>query len=237
MWFVEYFGNNVGRLAVFVNTHDFNGDGKSDIAWRGPTGDLAIWLMNGTQILSGPDLGNVPTSWSIVGQRQLNNSGYADLLWRGPTGDLSIWFMNGTQILSTADFGTIPTSWSIVGTSAYNASNGYAELFWRDTTGDLAIWQINGSADPRSAGSRQCADQLDDRRHRRLQRHRQRRHSLAWPERRRGDLVHERHADRLQSGFHQRADQLDDRRHRRLQRRRQDRHSVAQQLPATYRSG
>ena len=127
------------------DTHDFNGDGYSDIAWRGPTGDVAIWLMNGTQILSGPDLGNVPTNWTIVGQRQLNNSGYADLLWRGPTGDLSIWFMNGTQILSTADFGTIPTNWSIVGTSAYNASTGYAELFWRDTAGDLAIWQINGT--------------------------------------------------------------------------------------------
>ena len=131
--------------ASLTRTHDFNGDGKSDIAWRGPTGDLAIWLMNGTQILSGPDLGNVPTNWSIVGQRQLNNSGYADLLWRGPTGDLSIWFMNGTQIVSTADFGTIPTSWSIVGTSAYNASKGYAELFWRDTAGDLSIWQINGA--------------------------------------------------------------------------------------------
>ena len=127
-----------------VTAHDFNGDGKSDIAWRGPTGDLAIWLMNGTQILSGPDLGNVPTSWSIVGQRPLNNSGFADLLWRSSTGDLSIWFMNGTQILSTADFGTIPTNWSIVGTSAYSASKGYAELFWRDTAGDLAIWQING---------------------------------------------------------------------------------------------
>ena len=35
----------------------------------GPTGNVAIWLMNGTQILSSPDLGNVPTSWTIVGQR------------------------------------------------------------------------------------------------------------------------------------------------------------------------
>ena len=128
-----------------IVAHDFNGDGYSDIAWRDAAGDLAIWLMNGTQILSSPDLGNVPTSWSIVGQRQFNNSGYADLLWRSSTGDLSIWFMNGTQILSTSDFGTIPTSWTIVGTSAYHASAGYAELFWRDTAGDLSIWQINGT--------------------------------------------------------------------------------------------
>ena len=132
-------------IVPLTDTHDFNGNDKSDIAWRGPTGDVAIWLMNGTQVLSAPNLGNVPASWSIVGQRDVNGDGHADLLWRGPTGDLSIWFMNGTQILSTGDFGTIPTSWSIVGTSAYSASKGYAELFWRDTAGDLSIWQINGT--------------------------------------------------------------------------------------------
>jgi len=28
---------------------------------------VAIWLRNGTQILSAPDVGNVPTSWTIQG--------------------------------------------------------------------------------------------------------------------------------------------------------------------------
>jgi hypothetical protein len=128
-----------------AHTHDFNGDGYSDIAWRNSNGDVAIWLMDGTQILSAPDVGNVPTSWSIVGQRQLNNSGYADLIWRNTDGDVAIWLMNGSQILSAPDLANVPTSWSIVGTGAYNATNGYAELFWRDTAGDLAIWQINGT--------------------------------------------------------------------------------------------
>ena len=130
-------------VASAVDTHDFNGDGKSDIAWRNTNGDVAIWLMNGTQALSATDLGNVPTSWSIVGQRQLNNSGYADLIWRNTNGDLAIWFMNGTQALSAADLGNVPTSWSIAGTSAYNAT--YAELIWRNTDGDVAIWQMNGT--------------------------------------------------------------------------------------------
>jgi FG-GAP repeat len=48
-------------------TGDFNGDGKSDIAWRNTDGDVAIWLMNGLQILSATDLGNVPTAWTIQG--------------------------------------------------------------------------------------------------------------------------------------------------------------------------
>ena len=38
-------------------THDFNGDGKSDIAWRNSDGDVGMWLMNGTQILQQPGFG------------------------------------------------------------------------------------------------------------------------------------------------------------------------------------
>jgi hypothetical protein len=131
--------------ASLTDTHDFNGDGYSDIAWRNSNGDVAIWLMDGTQVLSAPDVGNVPTSWSIVGQRQLNNSGYADLIWRNTDGDVAIWLMNGSQILSAPDLANVPTSWSIVGTGPYNASNGYAELFWRNSNGDVAVWEINGT--------------------------------------------------------------------------------------------
>lgn len=40
---------------------------KTDILWRNANSDVAIWLMNGTQVLSAPDLGNVPTSWTIQG--------------------------------------------------------------------------------------------------------------------------------------------------------------------------
>ena len=126
-------------------SHDFNGDGYSDVAWRDTAGDLAIWLMNGTQPLSDTDLGNVPTSWTIVGQCQLNNSGYADLIWRNTNGDVAIWLMNGTQILSAPDLANVPLSWTIVGTGPYSAAKGYAELFWRNTNGDVAIWQINGT--------------------------------------------------------------------------------------------
>jgi len=134
---------------VAVATHDFNGEGYSDIVWRDALGDLSIWLMNGTQIASAPILGNVPTNWTIVGQRQISNvlssNGYANLLWRDTAGDLAFWFMNGTQVVSAPVFDNVPPNWTIVGTSAYNAKNGYAELFWRDTVGDLAIWQINGT--------------------------------------------------------------------------------------------
>ncbi len=35
-----------------TDTHDFNGDGKSDILWRNTNGTVAIWEMNGGQVLA-----------------------------------------------------------------------------------------------------------------------------------------------------------------------------------------
>jgi hypothetical protein len=58
---------NVTTSWIIAETGDFNGDGFSDILWRNANGDVAIWLINGTQILSAPDVGNVPMSWTIQG--------------------------------------------------------------------------------------------------------------------------------------------------------------------------
>jgi hypothetical protein len=139
---------NVANLVmswnVQTNTHDFNGDGKSDIAWRDSSGDTAIWLMNGASVLSSAALGNVPTTWSIVGQRDFNGDGYADLLWRDMSGNTAIWFMNVTQILSSAAIGNIPTTWSVVGTGIF-PGEGSSSIFWRDTAGDIAVWLVSVS--------------------------------------------------------------------------------------------
>jgi probable HAF family extracellular repeat protein len=95
-------------LPAGVATHDFNGDGMSDILWRNTTnGDVGIWLMNGSQFLSLADLGVIPVSWQIVGQRDFDGDGKADLLWQNSNGDTSIWLMNGAQIVTAQDLGVI----------------------------------------------------------------------------------------------------------------------------------
>src|SRR5262249_44155282 len=56
---------SIGAAWVFVqpprpekaNTHDFNADGYSDIAWRDTGGNTAIWLMKGTTTLSSGGIG------------------------------------------------------------------------------------------------------------------------------------------------------------------------------------
>jgi phospholipase C len=124
----------------FANSHDFNGDGKSDIALRDISGNTALWYMNGANVLSASMIGAVPTSWSIVGQRDFDGDGKADLLWRDTSGNTAIWFMNGNQ----NGLGNNPTTWSVVGTGDFNG-DGYGDILWRDTSGNLAVWLMNGA--------------------------------------------------------------------------------------------
>ena len=86
----------------------------SDILWRDTSGDVAIWLMNGTQVSSAAGLGQVATTWTIIGTGDYNGNRYSDILWQDTSGDIEIWFMNGLQIASSAYVGKAPnTSWTI----------------------------------------------------------------------------------------------------------------------------
>jgi hypothetical protein len=124
-------------------THDFNGDGKSDILWRNSDSTVGLWLMNGTQFTPS-SFGVLPLSWTIVGQRDFNGDGKADILWRNADGTVGLWLMNGTQIVSTTSFGILPTSWTIVGTGDFNG-DGKADILWRNADGTVGLWLMNGA--------------------------------------------------------------------------------------------
>jgi hypothetical protein len=112
--------SNVGAAWVFtlpLATHDFNHDGYSDVLWRDISGDVAIWLMNGTSILNLATsyVATVPTTWSIVGSGDFNGDGMSDILWHDTNGNVSVLLMNGTTILNqaTSFVGQVSTVWSI----------------------------------------------------------------------------------------------------------------------------
>jgi hypothetical protein len=132
------------KTSCLTDTHDFNADGKSDIAWRDSGGNIAFWLMNGAAVLSTSNVGALSNTWSIVGQRDFNGDGKADLLFLDTSGNIAMWFMNGTAIGSTALVGTIPTNWSVAGVADFNG-DGLGDILWRDMTGDYAIWLMNGA--------------------------------------------------------------------------------------------
>jgi hypothetical protein len=126
------------------SVHDFNGDGKSDIVWRDTGGNVAVWLMNGAGVTTPAGIGNVPTTWNIVGQRDFNGDGNADLLWLDTSGNMAMWFMNGAASGSAEVVGNIPTNWSVAGVADFNG-DGLGDILWRDTAGDYAVWLMNGA--------------------------------------------------------------------------------------------
>ena len=153
LWFTESFANQIARCALTTtNSHDFNADGKSDIAWRDTGGNLATWLMNGAQVLQAAAVGTAdPTVWTIVGQRDFNGDGKADWLWRDTSGNVAMWFLNGAQVTQSAGVGNVPVAWTIVGTGDFDG-DGKSDIIWRDTSGNVAMWFMNGAQVTGSAG-------------------------------------------------------------------------------------
>jgi probable HAF family extracellular repeat protein len=136
---------------VTMHTHDFSGEGKSDLLWRGlpspgplRTFPVAVWTMNGAMAAQSAAIGAIPSNWAIVGQRDFNGDGYADILWRDSSGNLSIWFMNGAQVSSAVGVGNVPNNWAVHGTGDLSG-DGKGDLLWRDSaSGAVAAWFMDG---------------------------------------------------------------------------------------------
>jgi hypothetical protein len=145
----------VSLVVKALGTHDFNGNGYSDILWRHAGGATAVWLMFFASVQQTGNLGTVPANWQIVGQLDFNGDGKYDLLWRDTTtGTLAIWFLDGTQVVSTANLGAVATNWQVVGVRRGRDSTGtwYSALLWRDTSnGVVAVWLLDGHTAQRVA--------------------------------------------------------------------------------------
>jgi hypothetical protein len=77
---------------------DFNGDGFSDILWYNVTsGDVAVWALQGTNIVANVGAGNADpsTGWSIQGVADVDHDGISDIVWRlASTGQTAFWMMS-----------------------------------------------------------------------------------------------------------------------------------------------
>jgi hypothetical protein len=130
-----------------------NVSGYADILWQNTSGELYLWLMNGTTIAGGGIVGNVSSGWNVAGIGDFNADGDADILWRNSTtGQVYVWLMNGTTIASMGSPGTPTSDWSIAGVGDFDG-NGTSDILWRNsTTGQVFLWLMNGTTFP-SSGS------------------------------------------------------------------------------------
>ena len=213
-------GHNV--KCGLTSTHDFNGDYKSDVLWRDSSGNVGMWLMNGSSIGNASVLGNAPTNWSIVGQRDFNGDGTADILWRDTAGDVGIWLMNGTKI--SVDGGARQRNDQLVGGRDRRLQRRrhrrHSLARYRRRCRHLADEWHRHCAIGRN---RKCVDQLGGGWSRQPWRHllAQQRHRRIRP------MGDERHHDSADGGLWRGAAELGDCRHWRLCRQRFGGHSLA----------
>jgi FG-GAP-like repeat len=135
------------------NPPDFDGDGKQDLLWRNTsTGQVGIWLMNGSAPKAIAVIGSPPLSWEIINTGDFDGDGKSDILWQfANTNQYGVWFMNGTQIAGIQNF-TLPTS---PGNPAYAGQiccvadfdgDGLADLVTFDRLGGVIyFWKNTGS--------------------------------------------------------------------------------------------
>ena len=112
------------------------------------TGDVGVWVLQGTKIAQGVDLGPVSMNWTIAGIGDFDGNGSSDILFTDTSGNVGIWLMetdpNLVKILSTKVLGTVPPQWSVAHTGDYSG-NGKADILWIDNTGNVAAWFMNGT--------------------------------------------------------------------------------------------
>ena len=141
-----------GPAASVTATHDFNGDGNSDILWRNTGGQLVDWLMRGASVIGGGSPGSATNDWQVVGQRDFNGDGFADILWRNSiSGQVMIWFISDSTMIGGGSPGTMNSDWEIAGTADFNG-DGKGDILWHCkasattcTPGQVLIWFLNGT--------------------------------------------------------------------------------------------
>ena len=126
-----------------------------------------------------PSALNPGPTWQI-GTGDFNGDGKSDILWQDDDGTPAIWLMDGTTPRSAAPSARPirDRAGTIEGTGDFNG-DGKSDILWQDDDGTAAIWLMDGTnvTSVGAVGSQSGPTwQIG---HRRLQRRRQVRHSVA----------------------------------------------------------
>jgi Fibronectin type III domain/FG-GAP-like repeat len=129
------------------NPPDFDGDGKQDLLWRNTSsGQVGVWLMNGSRATAVANLGSPPLSWVIINTGDFDGSGRSDILWQlANTNQYGVWFMNGTQAVEIQNFALPPFAGQICCVADFDG-DGLADLVtFNRSAGNIYFWKNNGS--------------------------------------------------------------------------------------------
>ena len=127
--------------------NDFNGDGNSDLLWQNSDGSTAVWLLSGTSLIAGSNVGiNAGPGWHQKDAGDFNGDGKSDILWQNDDGTPAVWLMNGLSATASQNAGFNPgPSWHVIAAADFNG-DGMADILWQNADGTPAIWLMNGTS-------------------------------------------------------------------------------------------
>ena len=138
---------NGASIVTIPNPPDFDGDGKQDLLWRNTsTGQVGVWLMNGSTATSAANIGSPALSWRIINTGDFNGDGKSDILWQlGSTGQYGVWLMNGTLVAGIQNL-ILPSYAGQIYCVADLDGDGLADLVtFNRSAGVLYLWKNNGA--------------------------------------------------------------------------------------------
>jgi ELWxxDGT repeat protein len=128
---------------------DFNGDGRSDILLTNSNGAVAMWEMNGVNVISGGVFQNLGANsgWSVAGVGDFNGDGKSDIVLQNTNGAVALWEMNGANVVGGGVFQNLGagSGWSVAGVGDYDG-DGLADVLLHNSSGATQIWDMNGAA-------------------------------------------------------------------------------------------
>ncbi len=105
------------RLAAAAH---FDANGKADLLWQNSAGNLAVWLLDGTNVISKlPLRDGLPVAARAVGGFDLNSDHKTDLIFQRTSGQMSYWLMDGLDYVSAGPLQNgrpTPHQWRFLGT-------------------------------------------------------------------------------------------------------------------------
>jgi hypothetical protein len=91
---------------------DFDNNGSTDLLWRDTSGNVGVWLMNGTAIQSTGVIANAPSSWTIANTGDYNGDGKSDIMWMDNLGNVGVWLIDGATVSTAMGIGNVGATWS-----------------------------------------------------------------------------------------------------------------------------
>ena len=130
-----------------VAIQDFNRDGRPDLLFQYEDGTLAVWYMNGIDLVSAALLNpsQPGEGWRVAATGDFDRDGKKDILFQHTDGTLAVWFMDGINFIQGAFLNPEhpgDSRWRVVGTADLTLT-GTTDLIFQHSDGTLAAWYMD----------------------------------------------------------------------------------------------